>query len=79
VPTTTAELQAQLAAAKAQVLELKQQVGSGLRQRIPESTQKAKEQLQTATGTQNAPTGGVSVQITAALCLLSFLLAYFLF
>jgi F0F1-type ATP synthase membrane subunit b/b' len=79
VPTSTAELQTQLAAAKAQILELKNQAGSGLRQRMPESTQQVKEKLQTATSTQNAPTGGVSVQITAALCLLSFLLAYFLF
>jgi predicted PurR-regulated permease PerM len=79
VPTSTAELQNQLAAAKAQILELTNQAGSGLRQRMPESTQQVKEKLQTATSTQNAPTGGVSVQITAALCLLSFLLAYFLF
>lgn len=78
VPTSTADLQAQLEAAKAEIVKLKQQAEGGLRKRFPEATEKAKEQLQTVTSPQ-APTGGVSVQITAALCLLSFLLAYFLF
>ncbi|KAF2692260.1 VAMP-associated protein [Lentithecium fluviatile CBS 122367] len=80
VPTSSAELQAQLAEAKAQIVKLKQQVetSGGLRQRKSEPASGSKEQLQTAI-TQQAPTGGVSVQITAGLCLLSFLLAYFLF
>lgn len=78
VPTSTADLQSQLEAAKAEIARLKQQAESGLRKRIPESTEKAKEQLQTVTSAE-APTEGVPVQITAALCLLSFLLAYFLF
>ncbi|KAF9693518.1 hypothetical protein EKO04_008218 [Ascochyta lentis] len=78
IPTSQAELQAQLDAAKAQIARLTQQADAGLRQRKPESARDAKEQLATATQ-QTAPAGGVSVQITALLCLVSFLLAYFLF
>lgn len=79
IPTSPAELQAQLDAAKAQITRLTQQADAGLRQRKPESTRDAKDQLATATHTQTAPAGGVSVQITALLCLVSFLIAYFLF
>lgn len=78
IPTSQAELQAQLDAAKAQITRLTQQADAGLRQRKPESSRDAKDQLATATQ-QAAPAGGVSVQITALLCLVSFLLAYFLF
>ncbi|KAF2709175.1 VAMP-associated protein [Pleomassaria siparia CBS 279.74] len=77
VPTSTAELQAQLAEAKAQIVKLTQQSDSGLRQRKPDSSNQSTQKL--ATATQHAPAGGVPVQIVAGLCLLSFLLAYFLF
>lgn len=79
IPTSQAELQAQLDAAKQQIARLTQQASEGLRQRKPDSTSGAKDQLATATQQQTAPAGGVSVQITALLCLVSFLLAYFLF
>lgn len=82
IPTSSEDLQAQLADAKATIAKLREQVetSSGLRQRKAEPTRDSKEQLQTAVSThQQGPTGGVSVQITAILCLLSFLLAYFLF
>jgi len=79
IPTTQAELQAQLEAAKQQIARLTQQASEGLRQRKPDSTSGAKDQLSTATQQQTAPASGVSVQITALLCLVSFLIAYFLF
>lgn len=78
IPTSQAELQAQLDAAKQQIARLTQQASEGLRQRKPD-TSGAKDQLATATQQQTPPAGGVSVQITALLCLVSFLLAYFLF
>lgn len=75
------DLQAQLDAAKAQIASLTQQASesSGLRQRKTESTGGSKAQLSTAAHTQQAPAGGVPIHITALLCLISFLLAYFLF
>ncbi|KAF2491050.1 MSP domain-containing protein [Lophium mytilinum] len=84
VPTSTAELQAQLTDAKAQILKLKQQVEQhGLRQRKGEAVaQDSSNRVASGTtgmGVQHAPAGGVPVQIAAALCLISFLLAYFLF
>jgi hypothetical protein len=79
IPTSQAELQTQLDAAKQQIARLTQQASEGLRQRKPDSTSGAKGQLASATQQQTAPAGGVSVQITALLCLVSFLLAYFLF
>ncbi|PVH98516.1 MSP domain-containing protein [Periconia macrospinosa] len=79
IPTSSADVQAQLAEAKAQIVHLKQQLESGLRQRKPDSSKSAKEQVQSTLSTQQAPAGGVSVQITALLCLVSFLLAYLLF
>ncbi len=78
IPSQT-DLQAQLDAAKQQIVRLTQQANEGLRQRKPEATSGAKGQLATATQQQTAPAGGVSVQITALLCLVSFLIAYFLF
>lgn len=78
VPTSGEDVQAQLAEAKATIARLTQQVqeSSGMRQRKSE-----KGQLATATAphVQQAPAGGVPVQIVAGLCLVSFLLAYFLF
>lgn len=79
LPTSQAELQAQLDAAKQQIAQLTQQASEGLRQRKPGATSGAKDQLATAAQQQTAPAGGVSVQITALLCLVSFLIAYFLF
>ncbi|KAL6707939.1 phosphatidylinositol-binding protein scs2 [Coniothyrium glycines] len=78
---SSAELQAQLADAKAQISRLTQQVSesAGLRQRKTDASSSSTAKLSTATETRAAPAGGVPVQITAALCLLSFLLAYFLF
>lgn len=75
------ELEAQLAEAKAQIARLSQQVSeaSGLRQRKTDSAQDSKSQMATATEARQAPAGGVPVHITALLCLISFLLAYFLF
>jgi hypothetical protein len=79
VPTSAEELQAQLAEAKATISRLTQQAENGLRQRKTEVTSASKDQGRTSLGTQQPPSGGVSVQITALLCLLSFLLAYLLF
>ncbi|KAJ4357688.1 phosphatidylinositol-binding protein scs2 [Didymosphaeria variabile] len=80
IPTTSEELQAQLADAKATISNLRQQLetSTGLRQRKTEPTRDSKEQLQTAVSTQQAP-GGVPIHIAALLALFSFLLAYFLF
>ena len=80
IPTTSEELQAQLAEAKGTISNLRQQLeaSAGLRQRRTEPARDSKEQLQTAVGTQQAP-GGVPIHIAALLALFSFLLAYFLF
>ena len=79
IPTSQAELQAQLNEAKAQIARLTQQADAGLRQRKAEPSRDSKAPLATAVDSRAAPAGGVSVQITAILCLISFLLAYFLF
>ncbi|CAO2658803.1 Nn.00g065260.m01.CDS01 [Neocucurbitaria sp. VM-36] len=77
----TGDLQAQLDEAKAQIARLTQQAGesSGLRQRKTDPTRDTKAQLSNAVDTRQAPAGGVPIHITALLCLISFLLAYFLF
>jgi hypothetical protein len=81
IPISQEDLSAQLAEAKATITRLTNQAteATGLRQRKTESTRDSKSQLSTATDNRAAPAGGVSVQITALLCLLSFLVAYFLF
>lgn len=72
------DVRRQLDAAKAQIVQLQQQATEGLRQRKVVSDGSAKGS--TSTGLQHAPApGGVSVQITAILCLLSFLIAYLFF
>jgi hypothetical protein len=78
---SSGDLQAQLDEAKAQIARLTQQAGeaTGLRQRKTEPAHDSKQQSSAALDTRQAPAGGVSVQITALLCLVSFLLAYFLF
>lgn len=84
IPTSGDELRAQLDQAKAQILKLKQQSDEqGLRQRKTDAVnQDSRERISTGTtgmGVQQQPAEGVPVQIVTALCLLSFLLAYFLF
>ena len=81
IPMSQEDLSRQLEESKATIARLTQQASeaSGLRQRKTEPTHDSKSQLSTAAHTQTAPAGGVSVQITALLCLLSFLVAYFLF
>ncbi|KAF1839242.1 VAMP-associated protein [Decorospora gaudefroyi] len=81
VMPSSGDLQAQLDEARAQIARLTQQAteATGLRQRKTEPTNDAKQQMSAAMDTRTAPAGGVSVQITALLCLVSFLLAYFLF
>ncbi|KJX95970.1 msp domain-containing protein [Zymoseptoria brevis] len=74
------ELEQQLEEAKATISRLQQQATDGLRQRktgVSGSTDTAKgspASLQTG-----SPPGGVSVQIVALLCFLSFLIAYLFF
>ncbi|KAK4695612.1 hypothetical protein P7C71_g2179, partial [Lecanoromycetidae sp. Uapishka_2] len=84
VPTSGEDLKAQLAQAKATIMRLTQQTEEqGLRQRKTDAVnQDSRERITTGTtgmGIQQQPVDGVPVQIVAALCLLSFLLAYFLF
>ena len=84
VPTSSEELQAQLAQAKAQIAKLTSSNNDqSLRQRKADAVnQDARERITTGTtgmGVQQQPADGVPVQIVAALCLLSFLLAYFFF
>ena len=84
VPTSGEDLRAQLADAKATIARLTQQTEEqGLRQRKTDAVnQDSRERITTGTtgmGIQQMPADGVPVQIVAALCLLSFLLAYFLF
>jgi hypothetical protein len=84
VPKSGEDLQAQLTQAKATILRLTQQnEEQGLRQRKTDAVnQDSRERITTGTtgmGVQQQPGDGVPVQIVAALCLLSFLLAYFLF
>lgn len=84
IPTSSEELQAHLAEAKAQIAKLTSIINDqGLRQRkVDAVNQDARERITTGTtgmGVQQQPADGVPVQIAAALCLLSFLLAYFFF
>ncbi|MCJ1485330.1 phosphatidylinositol-binding protein scs2 [Schaereria dolodes] len=84
IPTSSQDIQQQLANAKATVAKLQQQVEKqGLQQRKGDAVnQDARERISTGTtgmGVQQQPSEGVPVQLVAALCLLSFLLAYFLF
>jgi len=75
VPTSSDELQQQLAAAKAQIAKLTSQISDPqVRQR---KVQEASEKMQTVV--QQSNESGVPVQIVAGLCLLSFLIAYLFF
>lgn len=84
MPTSQEQLQDQLSKANATIASLRQQAEEQvLRQRKSDAiNQDSKERITTGTtgmGVQQQPADGVPVQIVAALCLLSFLLAYFLF
>ncbi|KAL8938099.1 MAG: hypothetical protein Q9216_004072 [Gyalolechia sp. 2 TL-2023] len=83
-PTSGEDLRTQLADAKSEISRLNQQSQEqGLRQRKADAiNQDSRERITTGTtgmGIQQQPADGVPVQIVAALCLLSFLLAYFFF
>lgn len=81
VPKSTEELQAQLSEAQNTIARLKDQATEGLRNRSKGgASQDSKGKgASTAGMVQQTPASGVPVQIVAGLCLLSFLLAYFLF
>ena len=77
-------MQEQLDATKEKIVSLHAQLEEqGLRQRKSDAVaQDSRERITTGTtgmGVQTQPAEGVPVQIVAALCLLSFLLAYFFF
>ena len=84
LPTSGDDVRQQLADAKATIARLTDQAQEQvLRQRKSDAVnQDSKERITTGTtgmGVQQQPADGVPVQIVAALCLLSFLLAYFFF
>lgn len=84
IPTSGEDLKAQLAEAKATISKLSQQAEEQvLRLRKSDAVnQDSRERITTGTtgmGVQQQPAEGVPVPIVAALCLLTFLLAYFFF
>lgn len=84
IPTSGDELRAQLFEAKATISNPSLQGDeNSLKQSTSESpSQDLRDRITSGTtsmGTQQQPADGVPVQIVAALCLLSFLLAYFFF
>lgn len=84
VPTSGEDVRQQLTDAKATIARLTDQAQEQvMRQRKSDAVnQDSKERISTGTtgmGVQQQPADGVPVQIVAALCLLSFLLAYFFF
>ncbi|KAJ9642557.1 phosphatidylinositol-binding protein scs2 [Coniosporium tulheliwenetii] len=84
IPTSGEDLKQQLEQAKAEIARLTQSVQEqGLRQRKSDAiNQDSKERITTGStgmGTQQMAASGVPVQVVAGLCLLCFLLAYFLF
>lgn len=84
IPFSGEDVKAQLAEAKATISRLTQQAEEQvLRQRKSDAVNRdSKERITTGTtgmGVQQQPAEGVPVPIVAALCLLSFLLAYFFF
>ncbi|KAF2142421.1 uncharacterized protein K452DRAFT_226925 [Aplosporella prunicola CBS 121167] len=79
IPTSGDDVKAQLAEAKATIARLQDQAGQGLRQRKGDVSRGANEKVSAGGMAQQAPAGGVPVQIVAGLCLFSFLLAYFFF
>lgn len=84
VPTSQEDVRQALADARAEITRLKEQGAEQiLRLRKSDAiNQDSRERITTGTtgmGVQSQPADGVPVQIVAALCLLSFLLAYFFF
>ncbi|CRG85443.1 putative protein C17C9,12 [Talaromyces islandicus] len=78
---SSSNYEGQLSEAQAEIRRLKDELAAGLRQRKTDTASAAQgsaPQLQQQ-HPQAASEAGVPVQIVAALCLLSFLLAYFLF
>lgn len=75
---TVEELKAQLAEAKAQLVSLGTEGGLRLRKAVTNTVGNA-DSGNTGAVVRTVASEGVSVQITAVLCLLSFLIAYFLF
>lgn len=80
-PSNQDELKQQLSAAQAQITQLKDQAAEGLRQRKPQEAMEnaLKSMPQSVQNASAQAPGGVSVQVAAGLCLLCFLIAYFLF
>ncbi len=82
IPVSSEDLKAQLADANTTIARLKEQITEqmGLRQRktTGEKTNSSGATALQQTQQQTAP-AGVPLQVTALLCLLSFLIAYFLF
>ncbi|KAL9048034.1 MAG: hypothetical protein Q9162_007881 [Coniocarpon cinnabarinum] len=85
IPTTSEDVKAQLASANDQIMRLKEQLQdqTGLRQRKPDASENSASDKSIGSGSslaqqQHAPSG-VPVPVVAALCLISFLLAYLLF
>ncbi|KAK3680622.1 PapD-like protein [Podospora appendiculata] len=81
---TLEQLKEQLAKAQATIAALKEEATSGLRQRKPDSSAASTKSTASAPAAAQAQatrqtTEGVSVKVTAILCLFSFLLAYFFF
>jgi hypothetical protein len=76
VPTSYEDLKAQLAQAQATIASYSQEGGMRMRKAAGASADTA---TATAESDQQQATEGVPVQIVAALCLLSFLLAYMFF
>ncbi|CRK30884.1 hypothetical protein BN1708_005314 [Verticillium longisporum] len=76
VQLTYEEIKAKLQQAEAKIIAL--QEGGGLRQRVKAGSEKLPS-TQEAAAAVRQNVDGVSVQIVALLCLLSFLLAYFFF
>ncbi|KAK0652968.1 PapD-like protein [Cercophora newfieldiana] len=79
---TYEELKGKLAQAEATIATLKDQATSGLKQRKPTtsaSEEKTAAPTQALAQAARQGTEGVPIQIVAGLCLVSFLLAYFLF
>ncbi|KAI9853606.1 MAG: phosphatidylinositol-binding protein scs2 [Vezdaea acicularis] len=81
IPTTLEEYKAEVARLKEQILGLTKKADEGLRQRVKSEPQgiDPSEPNTSTTASAQLPTEGVPLQITAALCLLSFLLAYLFF
>lgn len=78
VPTSIEELKAQLAQAQATIASYGQEGGLRMRKAVGGGKSESATDGATDLNVQLA-SGGVPVQVVAALCLLSFLLAYFLF